>query len=90
MQFISILGVDVILGTDSPTENLVVDEPFDILSPDNYTALWISEGLCNLPFHGKSILDPLMLLVKDKDKKDDSISDLISAGNEKFRLGNKM
>ncbi|PAV59341.1 hypothetical protein WR25_21389 [Diploscapter pachys] len=58
------IGVDVILGTDSPTENLVVDEPFDILSPDNYTALWIN---------------PLMLLVKDKDKKDDSISDLISA-----------
>ncbi|VDN30764.1 unnamed protein product, partial [Cylicostephanus goldi] len=44
-------GVDVILGTDSPTESMMVSEPFDILCPDNYTALWIN---------------PLFILAKEK------------------------
>lgn len=44
------LSADSILGTNSPTENFVTSEFFDILQPWNYTALWIN---------------PLFLLAKD-------------------------
>ncbi|CAB3402565.1 unnamed protein product [Caenorhabditis bovis] len=36
------LSVEAILGTDSPTENMMTMEYFDILHPQNYTALWIN------------------------------------------------
>ncbi|CAD6188283.1 unnamed protein product [Caenorhabditis auriculariae] len=36
------LSNEAVLGTDSPTENMVVTEPFDVLLPDNYTATWIN------------------------------------------------
>ncbi|WKY00641.1 hypothetical protein Q1695_015011 [Nippostrongylus brasiliensis] len=49
------ISVDVILGTDSPTESIMVSEPFDILNPDNYTALWIN---------------PLFILAKEKKDAD--------------------
>ncbi|XGW16283.1 hypothetical protein V3C99_001611 [Haemonchus contortus] len=49
------ISVDVILGTDSPTESLMISEPFDILNPDNYTALWIN---------------PLFILAKEKKDAD--------------------
>ncbi|KAK6028717.1 hypothetical protein OSTOST_05196 [Ostertagia ostertagi] len=51
----SVSGVDVILGTDSPTESLMISEPFDILSPENYTSLWIN---------------PLFILAKEKKDAD--------------------
>ncbi|CAJ0957173.1 unnamed protein product, partial [Mesorhabditis belari] len=34
------LGPEVILGSDSPMENLMADEEFDVLSPVNYSAIW--------------------------------------------------
>ena len=37
------LTPDSILGTNSPSENFMTSEHFDILQPWNYTALWISE-----------------------------------------------
>lgn len=39
------LTADSILGSNSPTENFMTSEYFDILQPWNYTALWISESL---------------------------------------------
>ncbi|KAF1762523.1 hypothetical protein GCK72_010785 [Caenorhabditis remanei] len=44
------LTPDSILGTNSPSENFMTSEHFDILQPWNYTALWIN---------------PLFLLAKD-------------------------
>lgn len=44
------LSADSILGTNSPTENFMTSEHFDILQPWNYSALWIN---------------PLFLLAKD-------------------------
>lgn len=44
------LTADSILGSNSPTENFMTSEYFDILQPWNYTALWIN---------------PLFLLAKD-------------------------
>ncbi|KAE9413838.1 hypothetical protein Angca_008603 [Angiostrongylus cantonensis] len=49
------ISVDVILGTDSPTESMMVSDAFDILCPDNYTALWIN---------------PLFILAKEKKDAD--------------------
>ncbi|EYB97361.1 hypothetical protein Y032_0141g2226 [Ancylostoma ceylanicum] len=69
------ISVDIILGTDSPTESMMVSEPFDILCPDNYTALWISEYIrpcaqvrCNYCRHVSS--DPLFILAKEKKDAD--------------------
>ncbi|VDM98875.1 unnamed protein product [Thelazia callipaeda] len=34
------IGVEAVLGSESPTENYVSIYPFDVLDPDNFTALW--------------------------------------------------
>ncbi|EGT50983.1 hypothetical protein CAEBREN_01464 [Caenorhabditis brenneri] len=44
------LSADSILGTNSPTENFMTSDYFDILQPWNYTALWVN---------------PLFLMAKD-------------------------
>ncbi|CAI5445834.1 unnamed protein product [Caenorhabditis angaria] len=37
-----LIGVDTILGSDSPAENMITLEYFDILQPFNYSSLWIN------------------------------------------------
>uniref|UniRef100_A0A915ALX9 NADAR domain-containing protein n=4 Tax=Parascaris univalens TaxID=6257 RepID=A0A915ALX9_PARUN len=50
------IGVDVILGSESPAENYTVSrEPFSILSSDNFTALWAN---------------PFLLLAKQRKESD--------------------
>jgi len=38
-----LIGAEAILGSDSPTENLLLGEPFDVLDVINYNDIAISE-----------------------------------------------
>ncbi|VDD91264.1 unnamed protein product [Enterobius vermicularis] len=49
------IGVETILGSESPAENYVASYPFDILDPDNFVALWAN---------------PFLLLAKQKKDTD--------------------
>lgn len=39
------VGIEAILGSESPAENYVAQFPFDVLNPDNYTSLWANPFL---------------------------------------------